>query len=197
MGQWHGQVFNCWSACVKLAWGVPRATHTYLVDNLLAGGLPTIRWSVLARFCTFFVSLRSSSSLTLRVMANLSASDIRSVTGSNLFNIVKEILLDPRRDLMSKVKSSILSIRAAVPRQDSWRVFVWRSSFQRSISLLLSTRTLKTLTSWPSPCASPRPSSSWVSQTLLLSCALSDEASTISTLLIYLGFVLYQFKMEI
>ena len=87
-----------------------------------AGGFPSIRSSVLARFCKFFVSLRNSSSLALRVMANITANDIRSVTGSNLFNIEKEILLDPRRDLMSKVKTTILGIRAAVPRQDSWRV---------------------------------------------------------------------------
>ena len=93
---------------MKLAWGVPRATHTYRVDNLLAGGLPSIRSSVLARFCKFFVSLRISSSLALRVMANISANDIRSVTRNNL--------------LMSKVKITILGIRAAVSRQDSWRV---------------------------------------------------------------------------
>ena len=43
-------------------------------------------------------------------------------TGNNLFNIQKEILLDPTMDLMSKVKITILGIRAAVPRQDSWRV---------------------------------------------------------------------------
>ena len=55
-------------------------------------------------------------------MANISANDIRSVTGNNLFNIQKEILLYPTWDLMSKVKITILDIRAAVPRQDSWRV---------------------------------------------------------------------------
>ena len=55
-------------------------------------------------------------------MANISANDIRSVTGSNLLNIEKETLLDPRRDLMFKLKNAILGIRAAVPRQDSWRV---------------------------------------------------------------------------
>ena len=55
-------------------------------------------------------------------MAIISANDIRSVTGNNLFNIQTEILLDPTRDLMSKVKINILGIRAAVPRQDSWRV---------------------------------------------------------------------------
>ena len=41
------QVFNTWSTCVKLAWGVPRATHTYLVDNLLSAGIPSVRASVL------------------------------------------------------------------------------------------------------------------------------------------------------
>ena len=39
------QVFNTWSTCVKLAWVVPRATHTYLVDNLLSGGIPSSRVS--------------------------------------------------------------------------------------------------------------------------------------------------------
>ena len=31
-----GQLFKCWITCVKLVWDVPRSTHTYLVDNLLA-----------------------------------------------------------------------------------------------------------------------------------------------------------------
>ena len=56
------------------------------------------------------------------VSANISAKDIRSVTGNNLLNIQKEILLDPTRDLVSKVKVTILGIRAAVPIQDSGRV---------------------------------------------------------------------------
>ena len=129
------QVFNCWSTCVKLAWDVPRAIHTYPVDNLLAGGLPSIRSSVLARFCKFFGSLRSSSCLALRVMANISANDIRSVTGNNLSNIKKEILLDPTRDLMSKVKVTILGIRAAVPMQDRWKVSCLRKFLEKKYIL--------------------------------------------------------------
>ena len=27
------QYYNAWSACEKLAWQVPRATHTYFVDQ--------------------------------------------------------------------------------------------------------------------------------------------------------------------
>ena len=80
------QVFNTWSTCVKLAWGVPRATHTYLVDNLLSGGIPSIRASVLSRYCKFFNSVKTSPSLEVRVVANLAAAYIRSSTGNNLFN---------------------------------------------------------------------------------------------------------------
>ena len=29
------QLCNSWNVCVKLAWNVPRSTHTYMVDNLL------------------------------------------------------------------------------------------------------------------------------------------------------------------
>ena len=48
------QVFNCWSTCVKLAWGVTRATHTYFVDHLLSGGIPSMRPSTLACFWKFY-----------------------------------------------------------------------------------------------------------------------------------------------
>ena len=123
------QVFNCWSTCVKLAWDVPRATHTYLVDNLFAGGLPSIRSSVLARFCKFYKGLRLSSSLAVRVIANIASMDIRSVTGSNLFNIGKEVKLDPVRDQLVRVKAALLALRAAVPERDGWRFGCMRNFF--------------------------------------------------------------------
>ena len=116
------QVFNCWSTCVKLAWGVPRATHTYLVDNLLSGGLPSLRSSVLARYCKFFQSLMKSNSLAVRVMANICSSDVRSSTGSNLLNIEKEVKLDPLRDMLIKVKTALLGLRTPVPVEDCWRI---------------------------------------------------------------------------
>ena len=61
------QVFNCWSTCVKLAWGVPRATHTYMVDNLLSGGIPSMRSSILSRFSKFSTGLMSSQSLAVNM----------------------------------------------------------------------------------------------------------------------------------
>ena len=116
------QVFNTWSTCVKLAWGVPRATHTYLVDNLLCAGIPSVRASVLARYLKFFESVKSSSSVEVSVVANLASADIRSVTGSNLFNLKKEAGMDITRETMNKARVVLLSARTAVPVQDGWRI---------------------------------------------------------------------------
>jgi hypothetical protein len=62
------QVFNSWSTCVKLAWGVPRATHTYLVDNFLSAGIPSVRASVLARYCRFLRVLEPVAVLKLGLL---------------------------------------------------------------------------------------------------------------------------------
>ena len=91
------------------------------MDNLLSGGLHSIRSTILARFCKFFESRRKSNSLVGRVMANITCKDIRTVTGSNLFYIKKEIRLDPARDIMVKVKEALLGLRSSVPLEDGWR----------------------------------------------------------------------------
>ena len=115
-------VFNTWSTCVKLAWGVPRATHTYLVDNLLSAGIPSVRASVMARYVKFYEGVRSSSSVEVSVVANLAAADIRSMTGNNLFNLKKEANMNITRENMGKAREVLLNTRTPVPRQDSWRI---------------------------------------------------------------------------
>ena len=58
----------------------------------------------------------------MRIVANICGGDIRSVTGSNLYNIKKLVNLDPTTDGIANLKRQILDIRAAVPLQDFWRV---------------------------------------------------------------------------
>ena len=48
--------FSSWKTCIKLAWGVPRATHSYFLDYL-SGGLVTVRRDVLSRYAGFYKSL--------------------------------------------------------------------------------------------------------------------------------------------
>ena len=116
------QVFNCWSTCVKLDWDVPRATHTYLVDNLLSGGLPSLRSSVLARYCTFYARLMRSSSLAVRVLANICSHDVRSLTGSNVYNIEKEAKMNILKVSLVNVKAELLALRTMVPLEERWRI---------------------------------------------------------------------------
>ena len=38
-----GQLYRSWSTCIKLSFNVPRATHTYLVENALAEKFLTVK----------------------------------------------------------------------------------------------------------------------------------------------------------
>ena len=116
------QVFNCWGTCAKLAWGLPRATHSYFVDNLLSAGIPSLRASILARFCKFLESVKTSNSMEVRLVASLSMVDIRTATGSNFSGIRKEFKLDTRDIASLEVKKTILGSVFQVPDQDTWRI---------------------------------------------------------------------------
>ena len=83
-GEKAGQVFNAWTTAVKLAWGVPRATRSYLVQQVLVPGVSSARADILARYGGFYRGLRKSPSCEVAVMANLAGRDIRSTTGRNL-----------------------------------------------------------------------------------------------------------------
>ena len=55
---------------------------------------------MVARYLKFFESVKSSSSVVVSVVANLAAADIRSVTGSNLFNLKREAGMDKLEKLL-------------------------------------------------------------------------------------------------
>ena len=67
-----------------MAWGVPRGTRTYLLQQCLAPGATSARTEVMARFTGFFTGLRNAPSAEVRTVALLCARDLRSTTGSNI-----------------------------------------------------------------------------------------------------------------
>ena len=75
-GEGASQVFNSWPTGVRLTWGLPRATRSYLVQKVLDSGLTSARVDILARFAGFFRSLRNSPSYDVAVMARLAGRDI-------------------------------------------------------------------------------------------------------------------------
>ena len=82
-------LFKSWNTCVKLTWGVPRSTYTYLVENVLASNFISLRHQVYGRFVNYFQGLFKSSSREVRHLARIVSRDIRSVGGGGFTVIIK------------------------------------------------------------------------------------------------------------
>jgi hypothetical protein len=113
---------NAWRTGHKLAWDVPRACRTYLVQSVLAPHVASLRVDLLHRGVNFFRGLLASPSTEVTVAALLAARDLRSSLGTNLALVRKETGLNPwvvgRAELRAALKAAD---RAEVPEQDSWR----------------------------------------------------------------------------
>ena len=115
--------FSAQTVDVKLARGVPRATHTYFVQQCLAPGATSARAEVLARFTGFFTGLRNSPSPEVRTVALLASRDLPTTTGSNI-RLVEEA------SGLSVWNSTTAQVRRAVRQKelvpvlptDSWRL---------------------------------------------------------------------------
>ena len=116
------QVFNTWNTCVKLAWHVPRQTHTYFVEHLLGCGISSVKSDILAQYVGFVRSLRSSPSMEVRTLVSLMSHDLRSSTGSNLDYVRRQTGLDPWSCSKRQVRAALRDEAASVPNQDSWRL---------------------------------------------------------------------------
>ena len=83
-GDGASQYINSWTTAIKLAWNCPRATRSYLVQDVLACGYTSAKADILARYGKFFKGLRTSPCWEVTVLANLVARDVRSSTGRNI-----------------------------------------------------------------------------------------------------------------
>ena len=86
---------NAWTTGHKLACNVPRACRTYLVQNVLAPHVSSLRAGLLHRGLFFFRSLLKSPSNEARLVALLAARDPRRSLGSILELVRNETGLDP------------------------------------------------------------------------------------------------------
>ena len=119
-GDVAGQVYRSWNTCVKLVWNLPRSTHSYFVDNLLAEGFPSVRKKILSQYVSFLQRLRKSVSNEVRIMSYIAAADIRSTTGRNSHNLTQEFQIDPWTSSPGVLKSKYSFCE--VPDVDSWRL---------------------------------------------------------------------------
>ena len=116
------QYFSAWRTCVKLAWQLPRATHTYFVDHLLSSDLTSVRTDVLGRYGKFVRGLYASPSREVSVMCSIATKDVCTTTGRNLYLIQMETGLNPLQASAASVKAELGRRAAPVPDSDNWRL---------------------------------------------------------------------------
>jgi hypothetical protein len=119
-GEKAGQLYNSWSTSVKLTWDVPRSTHTFIVDNLLAAEFFTVKQQLIGRYVNFFNGLLKSLSPEVKIVASMVARCARSTTGKNMMNIERETRLDPWTCKAWNVRNQVK--RAGLPMGEGWRL---------------------------------------------------------------------------
>ena len=110
---------TAWSTCVRLVWDVPRTTHTYLVENVLADNFVPLRIQIYGRYASFFRQLFVSASKEVRHLARIASRDCRSVTWRNVQLITAVCGYSPWDYSANKIKKHIPLVK--VPTEDWWR----------------------------------------------------------------------------
>ena len=115
-----GQYCRVWNTCVKLSYDIPRSTHTYLVEHLLAVDFVPVRTELLARYVNFHKALLKSKSSEVQFLAEIVTSDVRTTTSRNLALVQQVTGLDPSKVTSHKVREAVKV--ADVPVNDVWRL---------------------------------------------------------------------------
>ena len=117
------QVFSAWNTSIKLAWGCPQQTRSYLVQQLLCCGFVSAKTDIVTRFVKFFHGLRVSASHEVQVMCRYLARDRQSVTGKNLWLVHELTNLNPWTVHYGKLRAALQAEqRVPVPDLDRWRL---------------------------------------------------------------------------
>ena len=106
----------------KLSWNVPRRTHTYFVEDLLATGARTLHEQILMKCGMVFRQSLVSESEKVWLLATLMAHNVMSNAGDNLVRLKPETRVDPWTGLLHSCIEKLSNDRVAVPPPDEWRV---------------------------------------------------------------------------
>ena len=110
--------FKAWNIQSRLAWGVPRETHTNIVENYLCDNFRSMRKQVYTRFHSFSLNLAKSPSREVRFLFNLVKKDCRSVTGTNLVFLKDFFSCD---DILKYAKWRIEEMHPKLEQLEPWR----------------------------------------------------------------------------
>ena len=143
-GDMVGQVYRSRNTCVKLVWDLPRATHNYFVEHLLAKDFCSVRKMLLTQYVGFIQRLRKSVSQEVRILSEIVGSDVRSVTGKNCLKLMEEFSLDPWKN--SPGQFAKVYKFYDIPDQDRWRLPLLGSLMKSKCEMAACGEDLKTVT---------------------------------------------------
>ena len=109
---------NSWNRSVRIMLGVPLTTHRYFLEPL--SGLKHLKFTLISRFLGFISQIEKSKKILPNVLLQLIKRDCRSITGSNLRNI---LLMSSKDDISDLTRTDINSM-VYMPVQDhnKWRI---------------------------------------------------------------------------
>ena len=125
-----GQVYRSYNTTVKLAWDLPRSTHTWLVTHLLGYGLPSARETILSGFTGFLARLRRSASREVRIMAEVEVRDATGVTGRNVALFERELGSDPRSLTPSQTRDLVRAAVTPIHPEEEWKLELLRDMLE-------------------------------------------------------------------
>ena len=112
-------LFKAWNTAVKLAYYVPRSTHTYIVEGFLATDHTTLRNQVLGRYPGFLQGLMKSPSPEVQFLVRIMLNTPSSNTRENMRFIEELTGLSARHHTKTQIMAS-LPVRE-VPQLEMWR----------------------------------------------------------------------------
>jgi hypothetical protein len=113
--------FKCWNTNVKLVYGLPRNTFTYLVEGFFAEDSTSLRNQIFSRYSGFYRKLLLSPSKEVQFLARIVASDPRSTTCKNLKHLSKKTsMAQPHFYSPERIKAA-LPVQL-VPEAEQWRL---------------------------------------------------------------------------
>ena len=118
--------FKCWNTNVKLVYGLPRNTFTYLVEGYFAETSTSLRNQILSRYAGFFRKLLSSPSREVQFLARVVATDPRSTTHKNLKLLSEKTAMDEPHLFSSEKIKTALPVQH-VPVAEKWRLGLLKS----------------------------------------------------------------------
>ena len=109
---------NSWNKSVRIMLGLPLTTHRYFLEPL--AGMQHIKFTLISRFLGFITQIEKSHKILPNILLQSIKRDCRSVTGSNLRNI----LLLSRKDDISEVSRADIKAMIYMPvtEPNRWKI---------------------------------------------------------------------------